>query len=574
MLGQGGMVGALSPTTPDTQARAFVQHRIASLGLVLTVIGAAFVVMRVVAILAVRSPERLLATSMVVHYLAVLVSAGMWLANRRGERGVPTMYAIELVGLIVTCSLYAVMAAGIPQAFRPEMTILLAFGLFLIAHAIRVPSSPRWTVFLGTALAVPLFVGAWTILTPMDPRIVAASADAPGSVQRTPAGIIAIGLANVVTWWVVIVSAAASVSAVIYGLRREVREALQLGQYTLEEKLGEGGMGVVYRARHAMLRRPTAIKLLRPERFGEEGLARFEREVQATAELAHPNTVTIYDFGRTADGLFYYAMELLEGASLEEIVRLAGPFPPGRVCHVMHQVAGALAEAHDRGLVHRDIKPANVMLTNQGGIRDVAKVVDFGLVKRINAGTDASVTVKNAIVGTPLYLAPEVIRGDDEDGCGQDLYALGCVGYFLLTGEPVFTGETTLHICAQHLDEVPVPPSERLGAPLPEDLEELIGALLAKRVADRPPSAETVRVQVEALSCHGTWTQADAAGWWQTWGEELGKVRRRRAEANEASGAFAVDLTRRTQPTLPQRPRPARKAALDQAERGIVPSRR
>jgi hypothetical protein len=193
------MAAALSPSTQDSQARAFIQRRIAGLGLVLAIIGAAFVVMRAVAILGVGSPGRLLGTSMVVHYLAVAVSAAMWLVGRRGERDAATMYAIELLGLLTTCGLYAVMAAGIPQAFRPEMSILLAFGLFLIAHAIRVPSSAQRTVLLGVALAVPLLVGSWTILTPMDPRIVAASAAAPGSVQRTPRAIIAIGLANVVT---------------------------------------------------------------------------------------------------------------------------------------------------------------------------------------------------------------------------------------------------------------------------------------------------------------------------------------------------------------------------------------
>jgi hypothetical protein len=556
------MPGALSPSTQDSQTRAFIQHRIAGLGMVLALIGGAFVVMRVVAILSVRSPERLWGTSMLVHYAAVVVSVAMWLVGRRGERSATTMYVIELVGLASTCALYAVMAAGIPQAFRPEMTILLAFGLFLIAHAIRVPSSAKWTTLLGVVLALPLFVGSYQILTPLDPRIVAASAEAPGSVQRTPESIIAIGLANVVTWWAIIVTAAASVSAVIFGLRREVREALQLGQYTLEEKLGEGGMGIVYRARHAMLRRPTAIKLLLPEKIGEEALARFEREVQATAELAHPNTVTIYDFGRTADGLFYYAMELLDGASLEEVVRLSGPLPPGRVCRMMEQIAGALAEAHQHGLLHRDIKPANVMLTNRGGIFDVAKVVDFGLVKKLRGSKDDhSVTVENAIVGTPLYLAPEVIRGDDEDSAGRDLYALGCVGYFLLTGEPVFTGETTLHVCAQHLDEVPIPPSERLGSPLPEDMEKLIEELLAKQVSDRPPSALAVRQRLERLACHATWTQADAEKWWDEWGERLRAVRREARDASNTEGPLTVDLARRRRTSHHPRPRLGRRAA-------------
>lgn len=540
-----------TPKTFESEARGFVQSRVADLGLVLAIMGAAFVLMRMVAILAVGRPEHLLSTSMIVHYLAVAATGAMWLANRGAERSTTHVYAIELVGLLTTCSLYVVMALGIPQAFRPEMILLLAFGVFLIAHAIRVPSSARWTLLLGLVMAVPLMFGSFGILTPMDPRIVAASASAPGSVQRTAGSIIAIGLANVATWWLMIVSAAASVSSVIYGLRREVREARQLGQYTLEQKLGEGGMGVVYRAKHAMLRRPTAIKLLLPEHLGDEGIARFEREVQATAQLAHPNTVTIYDFGRTADGLFYYAMELLTGATLEEIVKLSGPFPPGRACRVLGQVAGALAEAHEHGLLHRDIKPANVMLTKQGGMYDVAKVVDFGLVKQVDSALGDAVTIENAIVGTPAYLAPEVIRGDDTDGTGRDLYALGCVGYFLLTGHPVFAGDNTLHVCVQHLDQTPIPPAERLGSPLPEDLQQLILSLLAKRVEDRPPSAEALRQMLERLECWGSWTQADAQRWWETWGEKLRTPRPSSSDAADA-GSLVVDFALRgKKPTTP-----------------------
>jgi serine/threonine-protein kinase len=233
------------------------------------------------------------------------------------------------------------------------------------------------------------------------------------------------------------VAVATAGSGVIYGLRREVRRALRLGQYTLEEKLGEGGMGVVYRARHALLRRPTAVKLLKGDRLGEASLRRFEREVQLTASLSHPNTVSVYDFGRTPEGVVYYAMEYLEGLSLEQLVAEAGAQPPGRVVHVLRQVLGALAEAHGVGLVHRDVKPGNVILCERGGLSDVAKVVDFGLVKDLDAAD--ALSHEGMLVGTPLYLAPEAIRSPNADP-RSDLYSLGAVAYVLLTGNHVFDG--------------------------------------------------------------------------------------------------------------------------------------
>ena len=220
-------------------------------------------------------------------------------------------------------------------------------------------------------------------------------------------------------------------------------------------------MGVVYRARHVMLRRPTAIKLLPPEKAGEETLRRFEREVQLTAQLTHPNTVSIFDYGRTPLGVFYYAMELLDGLNLAQLVGRDGPLPAGRVVRILTQVCGALAEAHGVGLIHRDIKPANIILSERGGVADVATVVDFGLVKKIDPG-DAdrtqAVTASNVVTGTTLYLAPEVIAGGRAVTARSDLYAVGAVGYYLLTGLPVFEAETIVEIFAHHLHTPPVPP--------------------------------------------------------------------------------------------------------------------
>ncbi len=240
----------------------------------------------------------------------------------------------------------------------------------------------------------------------------------------------ALAFVDLLTWQVAAVAVSAVTSRVLFGLRAEIADTRRLGQYTLEEKIGEGGMGVVYRAHHAMLRRPTAIKLLPLAKAGAENLLRFEREVQLTASLTHPNTVAVFDYGRTVEGVFYYAMEYLDGINLDQLVRADGPQPPGRVVRILQQASGALAEAHQIGLVHRDIKPANIILCERGGVPDVVKVVDFGLVKRVRTDDDAmtmAVTTEQTLLGTPLYMSPESISGTGEVGAPSDLYALGAV---------------------------------------------------------------------------------------------------------------------------------------------------
>src|SRR5262249_34398118 len=227
-------------------------------------------------------------------------------------------------------------------------------------------------------------------------------------------------------------------------LQKATLEAKQLGQYALEENLGAGGMGTVYKARHAMLRRPTAVKLLDVDKMSDAAVARFEREVQLTSGLTHPNTVAVFDYGRTPDGIFYYAMEYLDGMNLDDLVKKHGALPEARMAFILRQVCGSLAEAHAAGLVHRDIKPANIFLTRRGGLHDFVKVLDFGLVKALDGQDKANVTSPNALIGTPLYLAPEAMNHPDRVDARTDVYAVGAVGYFLLTGTPVFTGSTIM----------------------------------------------------------------------------------------------------------------------------------
>jgi serine/threonine protein kinase len=286
----------------------------------------------------------------------------------------------------------------------------------------------------------------------------------------------------------------------------------RLGQYILNEKIGEGGMGVVYKASHALLQRPAAIKLLAPGRSGEQDLKRFEREVQLTSLLTHPNSISIYDFGRSEEGTFYYAMEYVDGVDLQTLVERDGPQDPARVAHLLAQLAGALVEAHQIGLIHRDVKPANIMVCERGGAADFLKLLDFGLIKELCASEEVTQTDPQRLLGTPLYLSPEALTAPDTIDARSDLYAVGAVGYFLLTGVPPFSGRNAIEVCGHHLHTAPVPPSSRRPGVIPAQLESILLRCLAKTPEGRPATAAAL--QRELLAIAADWTQERAAGWW------------------------------------------------------------
>jgi serine/threonine-protein kinase len=547
--GRGGTAGSAGSATRE-ETRAFMQRRVAGLGLLITLLFGAFLAYRVVAVLVSELAGRNdpPPTALPWQALAFSAFAAMWLLCRGRPRSLRFVQATEEVGIVVGCVATMVMGFHIPYPVRPDYIVLLSLTYVLVTRSVLVPSTPRVTFALGGVIGAALLVSIYFIhLYGHDPGMYSNTAF---EFLRVPARTVALQMTGVAALiWGSSLAIAAATSKVIYGLREEVRDARRLGQYTLLEKLGEGGMGAVYRASHAMLRRPTAVKLLRPDRLGTDSVARFEREVQLTARLTHPNTIRVFDYGRTPDGVFYYAMEYLDGASLADVVAESGPMPPARVIHVLDQVAGALTEAHRVGLIHRDIKPANIFLIEQGGDPDVAKVLDFGLVKQVGSpgGEDATqpaLSRADSITGTPLYMAPEAIATPDAVDARTDLYALGAVGYFLLTGCDVFTGRSVMEVCSHHLRTQPVPPSTRLGAPVPDDLEALILSCLEKDPAGRPADARALRGALRACRDAHAWSEEDARRWYDRHSEPL-RVRQRRASVG-GDVTIEVDLDRRT----------------------------
>ncbi len=523
----------------DPEALEFMRRRIAAYGGILGLVGLAGLVIRTVMAFAFGYEATLERDpSLIPHAAATAAFLLLYASARFGPGTWHFLVAAESLGMILGSCGYIWMGASIPIQANPVPIVSGVMSLGFFARAIYVPSPPRRTLILGVVLGVcfaaAMYVHAVEDLTPELLATIEAADLGPGTPNE-----FALNMAiEAVVWWTFSVILATLASRVIYGLRSEVRDVKRLGQYTLETKIGEGGMGVVYRASHGMLRRPTAVKLLHPETTGQAALARFEREVQLTAKLTHTNTVTIFDYGRTPEGVFYYAMELLDGATLHDVVEASSAQDPSRVVHIIRQAAAALAEAHDIGLIHRDIKPANIMLCTQGGELDVAKVCDFGLVKELDR---ASVSMSQDVVaGTPQYIAPEAITDPQRVDARTDVYALGAVAFYLLTGEHVFAGTSVVEVCSHHLHTKPDRPSERLGSPLPSELEELVLECLAKDPGSRPKTAHALAKRLAQLEIPA-WTQERALSWWGDYGEEL---QSRLKEPDSGAGTLMMAIDR------------------------------
>ena len=395
--------------------------------------------------------------------------------------------------------------ARAPQS-RPVTPEISWIGVVILMFAAIVPTPPRRTV-IAALIAVSMnpigmllarAYGAWDL-----------GAATNVLVMHYPDFMLA-GVAGVI-------------SHVVTQLGRQVTKAREMGSYRLGELLGSGGMGEVYKATHTMLARPAAVKLIRPEALGagdgeaaQLAMRRFTREAEAAANLRSPHTVEVYDFGVTEDQRLYFVMEMLEGLDLETLVREHGALPAGRVVHIVRQVCESLEEAHARGLVHRDIKPANIHVGRVGLRYDFVKVLDFGLVKEVKrpSAAESLLTAEGLALGTPSYMSPELALGEDVDG-RADIYALGCVAYYLLTGHLVFESDNPMRIMVRHIDEKPVPPSTRTDRPIPPSLDDAVLGCLAKEPAARTPSAAALAAALaRAASDTEPWGDAQAAQWW------------------------------------------------------------
>jgi eukaryotic-like serine/threonine-protein kinase len=371
--------------------------------------------------------------------------------------------------------------------------------VFIVAFPLFVPASPRWALFAGVAAAT-----TWPLAYPVGRLLGHPPVPWSSLVLDSVENYIAAGVAMYAT--------------------TVIRRLQELGCYRLVEKLDHGGMGEIWRARHRMLARPVAVKLIRPELVGAKSpseaaalVVRFQREAEATAALHSPHTVALHDFGVTPEGAFYYVMDLLDGLDLETLVRRFGPVPPERAVHLLVQACDSLAEAHASGLVHRDVKPANIVVCRWGLRWDFVKVLDFGLVKTaFDAGPDDHLTSEGTITGTPAYMAPEAALGARRVDARVDLYGLGCVAYWLLTGERVFKGRTAAELLLHHVRTPPVPPSERVGRELPAGLDALVLACLAKEPDERPASAEWLAARLTECEMPEPWTGDRARLWWES----------------------------------------------------------
>jgi hypothetical protein len=416
---------------------------------------------------------------------------------------------------------YGIAAAELLQPkgldFRNASWIGLSYvAVWTLLFTMVVPASPRRSVL--AALAASSSVPVMTAVS---------MAGYPPPLLPTTRQFF---LAFVFPYLMVVVMAYVG-ARVLFALGDEVRKARELGSYRLLERLGQGGMGEVWRARHRLLARPAAIKLIRPlaapSAIGSEAARRFEREAQAIASLRSPHTVNLFDFGIAGDGTFYYVMELLDGLDAERIVNTFGPMPAGRVIHVIRQVCHSLSEAESISLVHRDIKPANIVLCRYGKDYDFVKVLDFGLAKAIQepdtaegALTLTALTAEHVVRGTPAFIAPEQVLGRLRVDNRADIYGTGCLAYWLLTGQLVFTGDTPMQLLVQHAQAMPQPPSARTELPIPKELDAIVLACLAKNPLERPQTADELARRLEAVPVCEEWTPELARAWWQT--HELG----------------------------------------------------
>jgi serine/threonine-protein kinase len=508
----GGMVGAgggrisrsrrpggsvVKPATTDLspELEAAAARRLG--GLCLTLAGVT-AVLRSVEILTgpetpldVRIRWGLMAVSVVMS-LALFAAIAWRRVSARRALQLGLLWQVALAGF-VSVAFHAATTAGV------ELRGWTPIAVWALLYPVVVPTPTRRVIVATLATAAMDPLGLW-----INRAIGPADATAAPWSLLVPTAVICV--------------AAPIVARVVYQLNVAVKRAKEMGSYQLMERLGAGGMGEVWRAEHRMLARPAALKLIKPELLGSDArsradaIARFTREARATAALTSTNTVSVYDFGVTDDGAFYYVMELLDGLNLDALVRRHGPLEPARAAFLFSQICHSLAEAHGAGLIHRDIKPANIFVCRLGRDVDLVKVLDFGLVKHLDG--DQTATFAGSVLGTPAYIAPEIALGHANVDGRADIYAMGCVAYWLLTGQPVFESGTAVGLMLAHVQTLPTLPSLRTEAEIPQGLETLVMACLAKQPSDRPQTVEEIESALQDVLNETPWSQADSRAWW------------------------------------------------------------
>jgi serine/threonine-protein kinase len=437
------------------------------------------------------------------NFIAILACAALIAAtySRLGHERVQTLGLAFEVLLCAVISIYNPLGLYQDSGTIPRLTWV---SPIIIMFPLIIPTRP------SRALVTSLLAAATAPLGLLALR-------AAGKITFTSDPL----AANIVSPLIAVVFAFVA-SRVVYGLGLDLSKARRIGSYELEERLGAGGMGEVWKARHRMLARPAAVKLIRPEVLGAADEAhralareRFEREAQATALMRSPHTIEVYDFGVSAEGTFYYVMELLDGFTVDTLVERFGPVEAGRAVHLLRQTCDSLAEAHEHGLIHRDVKPANLFVCRYGRRDDFVKVLDFGLVKApgTEGGADPRLTGEGMAAGTPATMSPEQILGRAVDG-RADIYGMGCVAYWLLTGRPVFEGTSSMEILTHHVHTPPAPPSRVTEIAVPPELDALVLSCLEKEPGKRPQTADDLDAALASIPLESLWTPERSRRWW------------------------------------------------------------